>query len=147
MKLSPIAFEQMILDLMSKMGYGTFANASRTTPMTGDEGIDGIIMQDKLGFDLIYIQAKQWKADRSVGRPEIQAFVGAIAGKSGKGLFITTSKFSKQALDYASNQHIILIDGDKLTNHMIENNFGVSIKKTFEIKSVDMDIFNDYQDE
>lgn len=146
MKLSPTAFEQMVLDLMSKMGYGTFENAAKTTSISGDEGIDGIIMEDKLGFDLIYIQAKRWSGDCPVGRPEVQAFVGAIAGKGGKGLFVTTSKFTKQAIDYAKNQHIILMDGDKLTNYMIENNFGVSTKKTFEIKAVDTDLFNDYQD-
>lgn len=146
MKLSPTAFEQMVLDLMSKMGYGTFENAAKTTSIAGDEGIDGIIMEDKLGFDLIYIQAKRWSGDCPVGRPEVQAFVGAIAGKGGKGLFVTTSKFTKQAVDYAKNQHIILMDGDKLTNYMIENNFGVSTKKTFEIKAVDTDLFNDYQD-
>lgn len=146
MKMSPVAFEQMVLDLMSKMGYGTFENSAKTTSIAGDEGIDGIIMEDKLGFDLIYIQAKRWNEDHPVGRPEVQAFVGAIAGKGGKGLFVTTSKFTKQAIDYAKHQHIILMDGDKLTNYMIENNFGVSVKRTFEIKTVDTDLFNDYQD-
>lgn len=146
MKLSPTVFEQMVLDLMSKMGYGTFENATKATTVSGDEGIDGIIMEDKLGFDLIYIQAKRWNEDRPVGRPEVQAFVGAIAGKGGKGLFVTTSKFTKQAIDYAKHQHIILMDGNKLTKYMIENNFGVSVKRTFEIKAVDTDLFNDYQD-
>lgn len=147
MKLSPTAFERMILDLMRKMGYGTFENAAATTAVTGDEGIDGVIMEDKLGFDLIYIQAKQWDMAHSVGRPEVQAFVGAIAGKGGKGLFVTTSKFSAPAIAYAKNQHVILIDGEKLTQYMIEFNFGVNVKKTFEIKSIDTDIFNDYADE
>ena len=141
------AFEKMVLDLMRKMGYGTFENAAHTTAVTGDEGIDGIIMEDKLGFDLIYIQAKRWGEDHTVGRPEVQAFVGAIAGKGGKGLFVTTSKFSKQAVEYAKNQHIILLDGEKLTNFMIEHNFGVSTKKVFEIKVIDSDVFNDYKDE
>ena len=145
MKLSPPAFEQMVIDLMSKMGYGTFENAAKTTSVTGDEGIDGIIMEDKLGFDLIYIQAKRWNEDRPVGRPEVQAFVGAIAGKGGKGLFVTTSKFTKQATEYAKHQHIILMDGEMLTKSMIENNFGVSVKRTFDIKAVDTDLFNDYQ--
>ena len=147
MKLTPEAFEKMVLDLMRKMGYGTFENAAHTTAVTGDEGIDGIIMEDKLGFDLIYIQAKRWGEDHTVGRPEVQAFVGAIAGKGGKGLFVTTSKFSKQAVEYAKNQHIILLDGEKLTNFMIEHNFGVSTKKVFEIKVIDSDVFNDYKDE
>lgn len=117
------------------------------TAVTGDEGIDGIIMEDKLGFNLIYIQAKRWNEEHPVGRPEVQAFVGAIAGKGGKGLFVTTSKFTKQAIDYAKNQHIILMDGNKLANFMIEYNFGVSIKKTFEIKAIDTDVFSDYEDE
>lgn len=147
MKLSATAFETMILDIMAKMGYGTFEKAAKTTSVTGDEGIDGVIMQDKLGFDLIYVQAKHWSSDHVVGRPEIQAFVGAIAGRGGKGLFVTTSRFSPQAVSYANQQHIVLIDGKKLANIMIEYNFGVSVKKTFEIKAIDSDIFNDYQDE
>ena len=120
-KLSPIAFEQMVIDLLSKMGYGSFENAGKTTVTTGDEGIDGIIMEDKLGFNLIYIQAKKWELSSKVGRPDVQSFVGAISGKGGKGLFVTTAKFSKQAIEYAKNQHIILIDGEKLSNLMIEH--------------------------
>lgn len=143
-KLSPIAFEQMVIDLLSKMGYGSFENAGKTTPKTGDEGIDGIIMEDKLGFDLIYIQAKKWDSDSTVGRHDVQSFVGAISGKGGKGLFVTTAKFSKQASEYAKHQHIILIDGEKLAKLMIEHNFGVSVKKTFEIKAIDTDTFNEY---
>lgn len=146
-KLSPVAFEKLVLDLMAKMGYGTFANAATTTVITGDEGIDGIIMEDRLGFDLIYVQVKRWGLDHPVGRPDVQAFVGAIAGKGGKGLFVTTSKFTNQAIDYARKQHIILLDGEKLANYMIEHNFGVSTKKTFEIKAIDSDFFEDYQDE
>lgn len=144
MKLSPVAFEKFVLDLMAKMGYGTFAT---TTAITGDEGIDGIIMEDKLGFDLIYVQVKHWGPDNPVRRTDVQAFVGAIAGKGGKGLFVTTSRFTKQALDYAKNQHIILMDGEKLAYSMIECNFGVSVKKTFEIKGLDSDLFADYQDD
>ena len=146
MKLSPIAFEKMVLDLMGKMGYGTFANSAKMTAATGDEGIDGIIMEDKLGFNLIYIQVKHWNEDHLVGRPDVQAFVGAIAGKGGKGLFVTTSKFTKQAIDYAKHQHVVLMDGDKLAHYMIEHNFGVSTKKVFEVKAVDTDVFDEYQD-
>lgn len=146
MRISPTAFEQLVLDLMAKMGYGTFENAGRTTAVSGDEGIDGIIMEDKLGFDLIYIQAKKWGKDHVVGRPEVQAFVGAIAGKGGQGLFVTTSSFSRQARDYAEKQHIILMDGEKLTNYMIEYNFGVRTRKVFEIKAVDTDVFNEYDE-
>lgn len=144
MKLSPTAFEQMTIDLLSKMGYGAFENAGRTTAKTGDEGIDGIIMEDKLGFSLIYIQAKKWDLESTVGRPDVQSFVGAISGKGGKGLFVTTAKFSKQATDYAKQQHVILIDGQKLTKLMIDHNFAVSVKKTFEIKVIDTDVFNEY---
>jgi restriction system protein len=143
-KLSPTAFEQMVIDLLSKMGYGSFENAGKTTSTTGDEGIDGIIMEDKLGFNLIYIQAKKWELNSKVGRPDVQSFVGAISGKGGKGLFVTTAKFSKQAIEYAKNQHIILIDGEKLSNLMIEHNFGVTVKKVFEIKTIDTDVFNEY---
>ena len=88
MKLTPVAFERLVLDLMKKMGYGTFPNAAAMTATTGDEGIDGIIMEDKLGFDLIYVQVKRWDPEHIVGRPDVQAFVGAIAGKGGKGLFV-----------------------------------------------------------
>ena len=146
MKLTPVAFEHLVLDLMKKMGYGTFANAAAMTATTGDEGIDGIIMEDKLGFDLIYVQVKRWDPEHIVGRPDVQAFVGAIAGKGGKGLFVTTSKFSKQAIDYAKNQHVILMDGEKLAYYMIEHDFGVSTKKTFAIKAIDTDLFEDYAD-
>lgn len=143
-KLSPVAFEQMVIDLLSKMGYGAFENAGKTTSVTGDEGIDGVIMEDKLGFDLIYIQAKKWDLNSTVGRPDVQSFVGAISGKGGKGLFVTTAKFSKQASEYAKHQHIILIDGTKLAKLMIEHNFGVTVRKTFEIKAIDTDVFNEY---
>ena len=147
MKLDPVAFEKMVLDLLSKMGYGTFENAAQLTSKTRDEGIDGIIMQDKLGFDLIYIQVKRWNEDHPVGRPEIQAFYGAIAGKSNKGLYVTTSYFTNAAIDYANRQHIILMDRDKLAKYMIEYNFGVTVKRVFEIKKVDYDLFADYQGE
>lgn len=143
MKLSPVSFEKMVLDLMEKMGYGTYS----TTGRTNDEGIDGIIMEDKLGFDLIYVQIKHWGLDHPVGRPEVQAFVGAIAGKGGKGLFVTTSKFTKQAIEYARGQHIILMDGEKLAFNMIEHDFGVSTKKIFAIKALDTDLFEEYQEE
>ena len=144
MKISPVAFEKMIIDLLKKMGYGAFENAGRTTAISADEGIDGIIMEDKLGFNLIYIQAKHWDRDRTVGRPEIQNFVGAISGKGGNGLFVTTAKYAKTAIDYAEQHHIILIDGKRLAKLMIEHDFGVTVKKTFHIKELDTDIFADY---
>lgn len=145
-KLSPIAFERLVMDLLQCMGYGTFENSCQSTPVTGDEGIDGIIMEDKFGFNVIYIQAKKWDTDSSVGRPAVQSFVGAISGKGGSGLFVTTAKFSAPAIKYANEQHVILIDGKRLTQLMIEHNFGVSTQKTFEIKSLDMDLFNGYDE-
>ncbi len=147
MKLSPVAFERMVLNLMSAMGYGAFDSAARATPTTGDEGIDGVIMQDKLGFDLIFIQAKLYSSDHVVGRPEVQGFVGAIAGRGGNGLFVTTSRFSRQATEYAAQQHLILIDGERLSRLMIEHDFGVSTKRVYAIKAVDTDVFNGYVDE
>ena len=125
--------DQFAKQLMAEAGY------------TNGEGFP--VLEYKTTSDLIYIQAKRWGEDHTVGRPEVQAFVGAIAGKGGKGLFVTTSKFSKQAVEYAKNQHIILLDGEKLTSFMIEHNFGVSTKKVFEIKVIDSDVFNDYKDE
>lgn len=144
MDMSPASFERMSLNLLLKMGYGNFKDSGKTTGNGADSGIDGIIMEDKLGFSLIYIQAKRWDLKNPVGRPEIQKFVGAISRKGSKGLFITTTKFTKEAIEYANQQHIILIDGQKLTSLMIEYNFGVSIKQSFDIKALDSDLFDDY---
>ena len=147
LKITPYTFEKLVVDLLSKMGYGTVAYGSHATAASGDDGIDGVIMEDKLGFSLIYIQAKEWALDRVVGQPEIQSFVGAIAGKHGDGLFVTTARFSQKARDYANLHHIILIDGERLANLMIEYNFCVSTRKTFEIKAIDTDALAEYQDE
>ena len=144
MKIKPYTFEKLVVDLLSHMGYGALEYGSHATVVSGDDGIDGIIMEDKLGFNLIYMQAKEWALDHVVGQPEIQNFVGAIAGKHGDGLFVTTARFSQKAVDYAAQHHIILIDGKKLTRLMIEYNFCVSVKKSFEIKSIDTDALNDY---
>lgn len=144
MDMSPASFERMSLNLLLKMGYGDFEDSGKTTGNGADSGIDGVIMEDKLGFSLIYIQAKRWELTNPVGRPEIQKFAGAILGKGGKGLFITTTRFTKDAIEYAKNQHIVLIDGQKLTSLMIEYNFGVSIKQSFDIKALDSDLFDDY---
>lgn len=146
MRLTPIAFERLVLDLMARMGYGTFENAATMTAATGDEGIDGIIMQDKLGFDLIYVQAKRWGPEHIVGRPEVQAFVGAIAGRSGKGLFVTTSRFTRQAEEYARARHVVLMDGERLARCMMEYNFGVVTRRTLEVKAIDATMFENYQD-
>lgn len=147
LKISPYTFEKLVVDLLTKMGYGTVAYGSHATVASGDDGIDGVIMEDKLGFSLIYMQAKQWAPDRTVGQPDIQSFVGAIAGKHGDGLFVTTAKFSQKAKDYANTHHIILIDGERLANLMLEHNFCVYTKKTFEIKDIDMNALAEYQDE
>lgn len=140
---SPYFFEQLVIDLLLKMGYGgSDIDNGEVTSKSGDEGIDGIIKEDKLGLDKIYIQAKKW--ENNVGRPDIQKFVGALHGKRAKkGIFITTSSFSKDAIDYASNLDVavILIDGNKLTNLMIEYELGVSVKNTIKIKRIDSDYF------
>ena len=113
---------------------------------TGDEGIDGIIKEDKLGFDVIYIQAKRWDTNQSVSRPEVQKFVGALAGQgASKGLFITTAKFSQQAMDYAKKQHttkVVLVDGNTLAKLMIEYDIGVSVVSTYQVKKIDSDFFD-----
>lgn len=147
LKIPPYTFEKFVVDLLLKMGYGKADFGSHATVASGDDGIDGIIMEDKLGFSLIYMQAKEWALDKVVGQPDIQNFVGAIAGKKGDGLFVTTARFSQKAKDYAHTHHIILIDGERLANLMIEYNFCVSTRKTFEIKAVDTDALAEYQDE
>lgn len=140
---SPYFFEKLVLDLLIKMGYGGSEMANgEVTPKGSDEGIDGIIKEDKLGLDKIYIQAKKW--ENCVGRPEIQKFVGALQGKRAKkGVFITMSTFTKEALEYAENLDVavILIDGKKLANYMIENELGVSLKQNYKIFNVDTDYF------
>lgn len=138
---SPAFFEQLVVDLMKAMNYGE----GFVTKYSGDDGIDGIIHEDKLGFNLIYIQAKRWKPDVTIGKPELQKFAGAMMGppKVEKGLFITTAKFSPRAKDYANAQHIILVDGKKLTELMIEHGVGVSTQKAYLIKRVDSDYFSD----
>ena len=105
------------------------------TQLSNDEGIDGIIKEDQLGFSNIYIQAKQWQPGQTIGRPEIQKFVGALHGQQAqKGLFITTAKFSDGAVQFADKVKVVLIDGATLTRLMIKHNVGVSIEHTYEIK-------------
>lgn len=147
LKIPPYTFEKFVVDLLLKMGYGKADFGSHATVASGDDGIDGIIMEDKLGFSLIYMQAKEWAVDKVVSQPDIQSFVGAIAGKKGDGLFVTTARFSQKAKNYAHTNHIILIDGERLANLMIEYNFCVSTRKTFEIKALDTDALAEYQDD
>jgi restriction system protein len=141
---SPEFFEMLVVDLLVKMGYGgSLADAGKAVGKSGDGGIDGIIKEDKLGLDTIYIQAKRW-TDTTVGRPDIQQFAGALqAQRANKGVFLTTAKFSKEALDYVTKigSKIVLIDGEQLAELMIDNNLGVSIEKTYEIKKIDSDYF------
>lgn len=141
-------FERLVMNLLEKMGYGgELANPGEVTGKTGDGGIDGIIRQDALGFDKIYVQAKRWSDDHPVGGPDIQQFAGALMGKgANKGLFITTSHFSKAAKDFVDKHmtaKIVLIDGKELTRLMIDYNLGVSTTYSYDIKKVDIDYFDD----
>ncbi len=143
--ITPSRFEKLVVDLLVKMGYGgSIKEAANVVGKSGDEGIDGIIKEDKLGLDVIYIQAKKWEG--IVGRPEIQKFAGALLGKKAKkGIFITTSGFTAEAKGYVENidAKIILIDGKMLTELMIENNLGVGIQDVFTIKRIDSDYFEE----
>jgi len=142
---SPAFFEHLVVDLLVKMGYGgSFADSAKVTQLSNDEGIDGIIYEDKLGLDKIYIQAKRWC--NQVGRPVIQQFAGALVGQNAtKGVFITTSTYSKDAKSYVEGLHqkIVLIDGQELAKYMIEYNVGVNTKKTYEVKRIDNDYFEE----
>lgn len=143
--VDPFRFEQVVLDLLVKMGYGgSRREAAAVTQKTGDEGIDGVINEDRLGLDVIYIQAKRWKSN--VGRPEIQSFVGALAGKkANKGIFITTSSFHDNATEYAAGLHnkVILVDGRRLAELMIEHGIGVSEEHAYSVKKIDSDYFEE----
>lgn len=148
MGLEPTEFETLVVKLLLKMGYGYgIEEAGKVTRATGDGGIDGIIKEDQLGFNNIYIQAKKWSADHKVSRPEVQKFAGALQGeKATKGLFITTSEFTKDAQDFAANLlgfNIVLIDGNQLTKLMIKYNLGVAVEQTYEVKRVDSDFFSE----
>ncbi len=146
-RLNPAFFERLVVELLVKMGYGgSIKDAGKAIGKTGDEGIDGTIKEDKLGLDIIYIQAKRWQAGNVVGRPELHKFVGALAGQGAKkGIFITTSSFSKDALNYAPKNEttIVLIDGVQLAQLMIDYNLGVSVQRSYEIKRLDNDYFEE----
>lgn len=139
----PAFFERSVVKLLVAMGYGGADGAARVTQQSNDEGIDGIIDQDTLGLSRVYIQAKRYAPDQSVGRPEIQAFVGALSGKADGGVFITTGRFSRGAQTYASTvpTRIILIDGKRLTDLMIRYNVGVQEKQSLRIVEIDEDFF------
>jgi restriction system protein len=143
---SPAFFERLVIDLLVKMGYGgTRRDAGEAIGASGDGGIDGIIKEDRLGLDIVYIQAKRWD-DATVGRPEIQKFAGALQGqRARKGIFITTSTFSQSAREYVSliDSKIVLIDGETLTQLMIDYNIGVAPIASYELKRIDSDYFTE----
>lgn len=146
MKLTPVEFERLVVKLLLKMGYGSgIEGAGMVTQASNDGGIDGIIKEDQLGFSHIYIQAKQWALEQTVGKPEIQKFVGALQGQQAqKGLFITTARFSSGAIQYANNLlgvKVVLVDGSALTKLMIKHSVGVSLEQTYEVKKIDSDFF------
>ena len=142
---TPSFFERLVVDVLVKMGYGgSREDAGRAVGQSHDEGIDGIIKEDRLGLDVIYIQAKKW--DSSVGRPEIQKFAGALQmHRAKKGVFITTSSFTREAEDYVQriDTKIVLISGPQLAKLMIDLNVGVSTNRTYEIKKIDSDYFEE----
>ncbi len=145
MSVSPGFFEELVIDLLVRMGYGgNRVEAARAIGRTGDGGVDGVIDEDRLGLDAIYVQAKRWAS--TVGRPEIQKFAGALQGqRATKGIFITTSDFSREAEEYAQRigTRIVLINGRRLAELMFEFDVGVSPKRTFIVKDVDGDYFEE----
>ncbi len=143
-KVSPQFFEDLVVDLMIAMGYGgSLREAGESTRHTKDGGVDGIIKEDKLGLEMIYLQAKRYTSG-TIGRPDIQAFVGALEmHRAKKGVFITTTKFTSDAKEYVKQieKRVILIDGEKLTELMIEHNLGLTVKKVYEVKELDTNYF------
>lgn len=141
--MPPAGFEQLVIDVLTAMGYGgPQDNAGLVVGRGGDEGIDGVIKEDRLGLETIYVQAKRWQG--TVGRPEIQRFAGALQGqRARKGVFLTSSSFSTEAKSYASTIQttIVLVDGVQLADYMIDHNVGVTTAKRFEVKRVDSDYF------
>jgi len=145
-KISPAFFERIVVELLVKMGYGgSRADAGKAIGRSGDGGIDGIIKEDKLGLDVVYIQAKRWD-DNAVGRPAVMQFAGALqAQRANKGIFITTTRFTDDARSYVSQigSKIVLIDGEQLTSLMIEHDVGVSTVSLYPVKKVDSDYFEE----
>jgi len=145
--LSPTFFERLVVELLVKMGYGgSIKDAGKAIGKSGDEGIDGTIKEDKLGLDIIYIQAKRWRPGNVVGRPELHKFVGALAGQGAKkGIFITTSNFTKEALEYTPKNEtkIVLIDGEQLAQLMMDYNLGCTTQQIYELKKIDSDYFGE----
>lgn len=146
-KSTPTFFEKLVVELLVAMGYGgNQENAARAVGRSGDEGIDGIIDEDKLGLDSVYVQAKRYQRDSKIGAHNIRDFVGALVGaRANKGVFITTADFTKEAVDFISkvNSRVVLINGTRLANLMIDYGIGVSTRIKYEIKKMDTDYFSD----
>ena len=148
--LSAMFFEKLVVDLIVAMGYGGSRNSvAKRLGKSGDEGIDGVVNQDPLGLDVVYLQAKRYAAENTVGRERIQQFAGALVGQAAsKGVFVTTSSFSKGAIEYVQKipQKVILIDGDELTRLMLQHGVGIRLERTIEIKRIDSDYFEENED-
>lgn len=146
-KNSPAFFEQLIVDLLVAMGYGgSHKNAAAQLGRSGDGGVDGVINEDRLGLDRVYVQAKRYSAGNAVGRPDVQAFVGSLVGLgASKGVFVTTSTFSAQARDFVKHlsQRVVLLDGASLAGLMIEHGIGVRTSRTVEFRRLDEDFFEE----
>lgn len=144
-RAAPAFFEKLVVDLLVKMGYGgSLEDAGQAVGKSGDDGVDGIIKEDKLGLDVVHIQAKRWK--NNVGRPDVQSFVGSLAGqRARKGVFITTSDFSQEARDYVKriDARVVLINGRELAEFMIDHGLGVSQVRTYTISRIDNDYFEE----
>jgi len=142
MQCPPKFFEQLVVDLLVAMNYGGSRKDAQAVGRTGDGGIDGVIKEDRLGLDAVYVQAKRWQD--SVGRPQVQAFAGSLEGhRAKKGVFITTSTFTKDAREYVDRieKKIVLIDGEELATLMMEHNIGVALVTSYEVKKLDLDYF------
>ncbi len=139
----PDFFESLVVELLLRMGYGgSREDAGRTVGRSGDGGVDGVIKEDRLGLDVVYIQAKRWEG--TVGRPTVQAFAGSLEGfRAKKGVLITTSSFSREAQEYIRQieKRIVLVGGQELAQLMLEHNLGVSVVSRFEVKKLDLDFF------
>lgn len=143
---APEFLERTVLRLLTALGYGGLQATSEHLGGPGDEGLDGVIRQDALGLDVVYVQAKRYAPDRRIGRPDIQAFVGALTGaQANRGVFITTSAFTPEAMSYAERvgMRLVLIDGKELARLMVQRNVGVSIEETFHLKRIDEDFFGE----
>jgi len=143
---TPEFFEELVIKLLQAMGYGDEQSLAKAIGGTGDGGIDGVVHQDKLGLDVVYIQAKRYDKKNSVGRPSLQKFVGSLTGESAtKGVFVTTSSFSSQAIEYLNTvqQRVVTIDGNRLVELMIQHGVGVRAEQTYTINRIDEDFFSD----